>query len=70
MPPSFTRKGDRRLITGTCNGTVDMADCTVRRDTLGSGTSLPNDETPGVGIDDCARWKAHFGESNGEGSAA
>ena len=52
------------------NGTVDAADYTVWRDNLGSATSLPNDDTPGVGLDDYDRWKTHFGESNGIGSGA
>ena len=45
------------------NGIVDAADYTVWRDNLGSGTSLPNDGTPGVGHDDYVRWKIHFGEA-------
>jgi hypothetical protein len=43
------------------NGTVDAADYTVWRDNLGSGASLPNDDTPGVGQDDYDRWKTNFG---------
>jgi autotransporter-associated beta strand protein len=53
------------------NGTVDAADYTVWRNNLGSGTSLPNDDTAGVGPDDYERWKTHFGESvGGPGSGA
>ncbi len=54
------------------NGVVDAADYTVWRNNLGSVTSLPNDNTAGVGQDDYDRWKAHFGEtigSPGSGSA-
>jgi uncharacterized protein YjbI with pentapeptide repeats len=43
------------------NGIVDAADYTVWRDRLGSGASLPNDDTPGVGPDDYARWVDNFG---------
>jgi hypothetical protein len=50
------------------NGIVDAADYTVWRDKLGSGTSLPNDDTAGVGIDDYTRWKMHFGEMGGSGA--
>ena len=54
------------------NGTVDAADYTLWRNNLGSGTSLPNDDTAGVDQDDYARWKTHFGEtlSSGPGSGA
>jgi len=52
------------------NGVVDAADYTVWRDRLGSGTALPNDDTPGVGADDYTRWKTHFGEVAGSGSAS
>lgn len=45
------------------DGTVDAADYTVWRDHLGSGTSLPNDDTAGVDADDYTRWRTHFGES-------
>ncbi len=45
------------------DGIVNAADYTVWRDRLGSPTSLPNDDTPGVGQDDYARWKTHFGET-------
>ena len=30
---------------------------------LGSSTSLANDNTPGVGPDDCARWRVQFGKT-------
>ena len=52
------------------NGIVDAADYTVWRNNLGSGTSLPNDDTPGVGQDDYTRWKTHFGQTAGSGSGA
>jgi hypothetical protein len=48
--------------------TIDAADYTVWRDHLGSPTSLPNDDTAGVGPDDYARWKTHFGETSGSGA--
>ena len=52
------------------NGVVDAADYTVWRNNLGSGMSLPNDNTAGVGQDDYERWKTHFGETvGGAGSA-
>jgi hypothetical protein len=47
------------------NGTVDAADYTVWRDHLGSASSLPNDDTLGVGPDDYDGWKANFGQSAG-----
>lgn len=43
------------------DGVVDAADYTMWRDNLNSTTSLPNDDTPGVGSDDYARWAANFG---------
>ena len=57
------------------NGTVDAADYTVWRNNLGSGTALPNDDTPGVDANDYTRWKTHFGEGSagsgaGSGSGA
>ena len=57
------------------NGIVDAADYTVWRDHLGSGTSLPNDDTAGVGPDDYVRWKTNFGQQapgagSGSGAAA
>jgi hypothetical protein len=52
------------------NGIVDAADYTVWRDNLGSGTSLANDDTPGVGQDDYDRWVLHFGEMAGSGGSA
>ena len=54
------------------NGVVDAGDYVVWRDSLGSETSLPNDDTMGVGPDDFDRWRIHFGESNlgGAGSAS
>jgi T5SS/PEP-CTERM-associated repeat protein len=43
------------------NGIVDAADYIVWRDRRGSNSSLPNDDTPGVGADDYDRWRANFG---------
>ena len=51
------------------NGVVDAADYAVWRDNDGSGTSLPNDDTLGVGPDDYVRWRSHFGQTAGSGSA-
>jgi len=45
------------------NGVVDAADYVLWREKLGSPTSLPNDDTPGVGDDDYTRWRAHFGQT-------
>jgi autotransporter-associated beta strand protein len=52
------------------NGIVDAADYTIWRDNFGSGTSLPNDPSSGVGNDDYLRWKSHFGEATGSGASA
>lgn len=52
------------------NGTVDAADYVVWRNQLGSSTSLVNDDTPGVGQDDYARWRANFGLTSGSGAGA
>ncbi len=55
------------------DGIIDAADYTVWRDKLGSGVSLPNDNTPGVGADDYTRWKNNFGAGSpgiGAGSGA
>jgi fibronectin-binding autotransporter adhesin len=52
------------------DGSIDAADYTVWRDRLGSTTSLPNDNTPGAGLDDYARWKANFGQTTGQGNSA
>lgn len=52
------------------NGVVDAADYVVWRKNLGSGTSLLNDDTPGVGQDDYTRWRTHFGQIAGSGLAA
>ena len=60
------------VLTGdyNTNGTVDAADYVVWRNNLGSGTSLPNDDTPGVGPDDYNRWRTNFGRTAGSGSGA
>lgn len=44
------------------DGAVDAADYTVWRDSLGGASALPNDDTPGVGADDLARWRNNFGQ--------
>jgi hypothetical protein len=51
------------------NGVVDEADYVLWRNQLGSGTSLPNDDTAGVGNDDYSRWRAHFGQSSATGTS-
>jgi hypothetical protein len=50
------------------NGTVDAADFVVWRNSTGSATSLPNDDTPGVGPDDYERWRRNFGNTGGSGT--
>ena len=35
---------------------------------LGQTSSLPNDNTPGVGQDDYTRWRSNFGSPAGSGS--
>jgi hypothetical protein len=47
------------------NGVVDSADYVLWRNNLGSGTSLPNDDTAGVDQDDYTRWRAQFGQTSG-----
>jgi len=44
------------------DGIVDLQDYTVWRDNLGSATSLPNDNTPGVTTVDYELWKASYAE--------
>ena len=51
------------------NGAVDAADYVVWRNQMGSGTALPNDDTPGVGNDDYTRWRARFGNTLAGSSA-
>lgn len=53
------------------DGAVTAADYVVWRKNFGSGTALPNgDDTPGVGMDDLARWRSRFGQSaSGSGAA-
>jgi hypothetical protein len=50
------------------NGVVDAADYVLWRNNLGSPTSLPNDDTAGVGQDDYTRWRLHFGQTSGAGA--
>jgi T5SS/PEP-CTERM-associated repeat protein len=45
------------------DGAVDAADYVVWRNALGGSTSLPNDDTPGVGPDDYSRWRSNFGRT-------
>ena len=52
------------------DGMVDAVDYAVWRNNLGSGTALPNDDTPSVGPDEYIRWKNHFGEIGGSGTGA
>jgi len=52
------------------DGTVDAADYVVWRNQLGSGTALPNDNTPGVALDDYQRWKSNFGLTTGAAASA
>jgi len=68
-----------RLIGATLPGlpgdynedhTVNAADYTSWRNNLGSGTSLPNDNSNGVGSDDFDRWKTNFGLTGGSGGGA
>jgi hypothetical protein len=49
------------------DGTVNAADYTVYRNRLAGigGTTLPNDDTVGVGPDDYLRWKNNYGNSSG-----
>jgi autotransporter-associated beta strand protein len=51
------------------DGTVDAADYAVWRDALGGESSLPNDDTPGVGQDDYERWRTNFGMTSAGGGA-
>lgn len=53
------------------NGVVDAADYVVWQNNLGSATSLPNDDTSGVGVDDYNRWRSKFGQAqSGSGADA
>jgi T5SS/PEP-CTERM-associated repeat protein len=52
------------------NGVVDGADFLVWQRNLGSDTSLPNDDTPGVGPEDYAVWRARFGQTAPASGAA
>jgi hypothetical protein len=46
------------------DGAVSAADYVVWRKNFGSSIALPNgDDTPGVGMDDLARWRSRFGQS-------
>lgn len=46
------------------DGAVTAADYVVWRKSFGSATALPNgDNTPGVGMDDLARWRSNFGKA-------
>jgi hypothetical protein len=47
------------------NQVVDAGDYIIWRNNLGSATSLPNDDTPGVGQDDYNRWRQNFGRTSG-----
>jgi hypothetical protein len=52
------------------DGIVGAADYVVWRNNLGSGTSLPNDDTAGVGLDDYTRWSTNFGAVGPGGGAS
>jgi len=43
---------------------VNAADYSIWRDAFGSTVPLPNDNTPGAGQDDFARWKSHFADTS------
>jgi hypothetical protein len=51
------------------NGMVDAADYALWRNNLGNGTSLPNDDTAGVGEDDYTRWRSNFGSTSGSSAS-
>jgi hypothetical protein len=73
VAPTLSVEVTVRELPGDYNldGTVDGADYSVWRDQLGTATALPNDDTPGVGNDDYARWKTNFGATLfGAGAAA
>lgn len=44
------------------DGAVDAADYTVWRDALGGASALPNDDTPGIDVEDFTRWRNNFGQ--------
>jgi hypothetical protein len=51
------------------DGAVSAADYVIWRKGFGSSTALANgDDTPGVGMDDLARWRSRFGQSASEES--
>jgi hypothetical protein len=54
------------------NGTVDAADYTIWRDTLGSTTDLRADGNDNGVIDqgDFAVWKSHYGDHAGSGAGS
>jgi sulfur carrier protein ThiS len=52
------------------DGTLNAADYVVWRNNLGNGTSLPNDDTTGVGLGDYDRWVSNFGATVGAGDTA
>jgi hypothetical protein len=63
-----------QFLAGDYNndGSVNAADSTVYRNRLagvGGTTLLYGDNTPGVGPDDYARWKMHFGETASGGAS-
>ncbi len=72
VPPTLEVEVTVHELPGDYNldGFVDGADYSVWRDSLGHAASLPNDDTPGVGEDDYARWKANFGAVPGGGEGA
>jgi hypothetical protein len=52
------------------DGSVDAADYVFWRNRLGLVVGMPNDDTPGVGMDDYDRWKANYGTTSMEGGGA
>jgi hypothetical protein len=53
------------------DGVVNAADYTVWRNSNGSNTTLPNDQSPGSVLPvDYDVWRAHFGKSRGGNSSA
>jgi hypothetical protein len=72
VPPTLAVDYEILDLPGDYNvdGVVDAADYSVWRNHLGSDTSLPNDDTAGVGDDDYVRWKTHFGETPDAGAGS
>jgi hypothetical protein len=52
------------------NGSVDSADYVLWRNNDNTAVTLPNDSTPGTSSADYSVWRAHFGQTAGNGSGA